>query len=173
MSLAFPRNRDCVVLFKGDAYGVAVSQTMAQTGWQGGQGVRWIDSPRDEFLVDFSDGLFGGFLLDGSAESGDRLISMTGQQPLYGYGVLCAGGWVISTRTFEVYTWASRQVGPLVPIVYTTGEDVLFSLRGLFTNEDEWTLSGDPRAPNIYTAARVVQVPTIENGGYITLETNL
>jgi hypothetical protein len=169
----FPRTRDCYVLFKGDAYPVAVSQSMATQGWQGGQGVRWIDSPQDEFLVDYSDGIYGGFLLWGSNESSDDLTSMTGAQPLYGYGTFCAGGWLIATRTYEKYTYASRQVGPLVPINYVVGVRVLFSIRGLFTIEDEWTPSGDPRAPNTFYIGSVVQAPSADNNNYIVLQTSI
>jgi hypothetical protein len=170
----FPRDRDCYVLSKGDSYTVSVSQVMAVQGWQGGQGVRWDDSPRDEFIVTFSDGIYGGFLLWGSNESSDQFTSITGSQPLYGYGTFCAGGWVIATRTFEQYTYASRQVGPLVPIIYTVGQRVLFSRRGFFTNEDEWSqIPLDPRRPNSYFVGNVVQAPVSENNNYITLQTSI
>lgn len=170
---SFPRDRDCYVLFKGDAYAVAVSQAMKTQGWQGGQGVKWIDSPRDEFLTTFSDGLYGGFMLWGSNEDSDTYASLTGNQPEYGFGVLCAGGWLISTRTFERYTWASRQVGPLVPLNYIVGERVRFSLRGYWTKEDEWSLSGDPRGSNGYFIGSVVQAPSADNNFYITLQTSI
>lgn len=169
----FPRERDCYVLFKGDAYPVAVSSQMRSAGWQGGQGVQWIDSPRDEFLVTFSDGLYGGFMLWGSNEDSDQYASLTGAQPLYGFGVLCAGGWLISTRTFERYTWASRQLGPLVELTYTVGERVRFSLRGFWTKEDEWALSGDPRGSNGYFVGSVVQAPSADNNYYLTLQTSI
>lgn len=170
----FPRTRDCFVLFKGDAYTVSVSQAMAAQGWQGGQGVQWVDSPNDEFLVTTSDGLYGGFMLWGSNEPSDQLVSMTGSQPLYGYGVLCAGGWLIATRTFEQYTYASRTGGgPLVPLVYRVGQRLVFSLRGYWTQEDEWTLSGDPRAPNGFFIGNIVQAPSPENNNYLTLQTSI
>lgn len=174
MDLAFPRTRDCYTLFKGDAYTVAIHPDMQRQGWQGGQGVRWVDSPRDEFMVTYSDGLYGGFLLWGSDESSDQFTAMTGNQPEYGFGVFCAGGWLISTRTFERYTYASRvSGGPLVENIYRVGERLLFSLRGLFTREDEWALSGDPRGSNGFYIAYVVQVPTPDNGYYITLQTSI
>ena len=159
--------------FKGDAYTVSVSQAMAAQGWQGGQGVQWDDSAQDEFIVTFSDGIYGGFMLWGSNEPSDQFTSMTGAQPIYGYGTFCAGGWIIATRTFEQYTYASRIGGPLVPIVYTVGQRVVFSLRGLFTNEDEWTPSGDPRAPNTYFIGSVIQAPAPENNNYIVLQTSI
>lgn len=166
------RTRDCVVLVKGDAYTVAVDAAMLAGGWQGGQGVCWVDSPRDEFLVSHSDGTYGGFVLWGSDESSDQWTAMTGEFVKYGYAVLCAGGWIISTTSYEKYTWASRQgPGPLVPIHYKVGERVLFSLRGYWTNEDEWTLSGDPRAPNGFYVANVVQNPQPYNNQYILLQT--
>jgi hypothetical protein len=171
-TLKFPRDRDCCVLFKGDAYPVAVSQAMTSQGWQGGQGVRWIDSPHDEFLVTFSDGSYGGFMLWGSNESSDILTSMTGSQAEYGYGTLCAGGWLIATRTVEIYTYTSRVgFGPLVRLNYRVGERVLFSLRGYWTKEDEWALSGDPRGPNGYYIGNVVQIPSPDNHDYIVIQT--
>ena len=92
----FPRDRDCYVIFKGDAYTVSVSKNMMLNGWQGGQGVRWVDSDIDEFIVDYSDGIYGGFMLWGSNESSDQYNSLTGNQPLYGFGTFCAGGWLIA-----------------------------------------------------------------------------
>jgi hypothetical protein len=47
----------------------------------------------------------------------------------------------------------------LVPNVYTPGTKLLFSLRGYPTPEDEWSLSGDPRAPNNLFIGRVIQPP--------------
>jgi len=174
LTLNFPRDRDCFVLFKGDAYPVAVSQDMMSQGWHGGQGVRWIDSPRDEFLVTFSDGLYGGFMLWGSNEPSDVLTSLTGSQAEYGYGTFCSGGWVIATKTVELYTYASRTgPGPLVRLNYQVGERVRFSLRGFWTKEDEWTLSGDPRGSNGYYIGNVVQAPSPDNNDYIVIQTSI
>jgi hypothetical protein len=168
------RTRDVVVLFKGDAYSVAIDPAMRANGWAGGQGVRWVNSPRDEFMVSYSDGLYGGFLLWGSDEDSDKYTAMTEQQPTYGYAIMCAGGWLISTPTFEWYTYASRTGGgPLVRNSYVVGERLVFSLRGLFTREDEWSLAGDPRAPNQWYVASVVQVPTAANNWYMTLQTSI
>lgn len=165
------RTRDCVVFFKGDAYAVATSPAMNLGGWTGGQGVMWFDSPKDEFAVTYSDGLYGGFTLWGSNESSDLFTSLTGSQPQYGYTVICAGGWLLSTSTFERYTYASRQAGPLVPIPYMEGQRLIFSLRGLWTIEDEWALSGDPRGSNGYFIANVVQAPSLKNNNYLTIQT--
>jgi len=172
----FNPTRDVVVLFKGDSYSVAVDSAMQAGGWIGGQGVKWIDSPKDEFLTTYSDGLYGGFMLWGSNESSDQYVATEEQQPKYGYGTFCAGGWLIQTRAFERFTYASRTGGgPLVPITYVLGERLVFSLRGLWTKEDEWTLSGDPRAPNGYYCASVVDVPQPNARGvyYITLQTSI
>lgn len=171
----FPRERDCYVLFKGDTYTVAVSSAMATQGWQGGQGVKWDDSPIDEFIVTFSDGIYGGFMLWGSNESSDQFVSMTGNQPLYGFGTFCAGGWIIATRTFEQYTYASRiGGGPLVPIVYTVGQRILFSRRGYWSIEDEWSQAPlDPRRPNTFFVGSVVQLPLPINNNYIVLQTSI
>jgi hypothetical protein len=125
-------------------------------------------------MVDVSDGTYGGFLLWGSDESSDQWTAMTGQQVAYGYGVLCSGGWVIATATYEKYTWTSRQgPGPLVPNVYRVGERLVFSLRGYWTREDEWTLSGDPRAPNTYYIANVIQTPQPYNNYRVQLQTSI
>lgn len=165
------RTRDCVVFFKGDSYAVTADAAMLQNGWTGGQGVRWVDSAVDEFKVSYSDGLFGGFFLWGSNESSDQLVSFIQNQLTYDYGVLCLGGWLISTITYEKYTYASRQAGPLVPINYQEGQRLRFSLRGFWTTEDEWTLSGDPRAPNGFFCGYVSQAPKALNGGYLGIQT--
>lgn len=168
------RTRDCVVFFKGDSYTVTISDSMRRNGWTGGQGVAWVDAPTDEFVVDYSDGLYGGFLLWGSDESSDQLVSTTMQQPTYGYGVFCAGGWLMSTISYEKYTYASRTGGgPLVPVVYTPGVRLRFSLRGLWTTEDEWALSGDPRAPNGFYIGSVVEAPSDLTKFYLTLQTSI
>lgn len=174
--MELPRTRDVVTLFKGDAYTVMLDDLLRTGGWQGGQAVMWKDTPLDEFLVTYSDGLYGGLLLWGSNESSDQYVSTFEQQPTYGYGTLCLGGWLIMTRTFEEYTYASRTGGgPLVPITYTVGERLLFSLRGWWTNEDEWTLSGDPRGSNGYFVGSVVQTPAANAEGvkYITVQTSI
>jgi len=163
------RTRDAVVFVKGATITVATSDAMNDAGWPGAQGVKWADSTEDEFQVDFSDGERAGFLLVGSNESSDVLTGMVGQQPTYGYSVLCSGTWVLSTTTFEEFTLASRGGGPLVPITYTANEPLYFSLRGLWTNEDEWTIDGDPRAPNEFFVGKVVQPPSTVTNGYLTL----
>ena len=155
------RTRDCVILKKGDTFTVTITDRMAQNGWVGGQGVQYASRGQDELLVDYSDGLYAGFILFGSNEDSDLYTAMTGNQPAYRYVVIGAGGWVIMTRAYEKYTWASRQGGgPLVPLVYTESDRLVYSLRGYFTKEDEWTLSGDPRGANDYYIAFVAQVPT-------------
>ena len=167
------RTRDVVTLFKGDAYPVSLSDAMVASGWAGGQGVQWADSPLDEFMVTFSDGLYGGFLLWGSNEAQDQYVGQVTSQQKYRYGTLCAGGWIISTSTYEKYTYASRLVGPLVPITYAVRDRLVFSLRGLWTKEDEWTLSGDPRGANTYYIANVIQVPSAANNNYLMLQTSI
>ena len=168
------RTRDLVVLFKGDSYPVMIDDTMKANGWAGGQGVQWTDAPIDEFMVTYSGGIYGGFLLWGSNESSDQFTAITGQQVAYGYAILCAGGWLISTSIYERYTYASRHgLGPLVPNIYTVGERLVFSNRGLFTREDEWTASLDPRKPNTYYIANVVEVPSADNNWFITVQTSI
>jgi hypothetical protein len=161
--------RDVDVLFAGDKYTVSVSENMKRLGWVGGQGVMWVDSDRDEFLVDFSTGLYGGFCLWGSNEVPDSLTSMTRSQALYGYTVICAGGWLVRTSTYEKYTWASRQGGgPLVPIDYQVGERLVFSSRGYWTPE-----TNDGGGLNEYYVGSIVQAPSITNNWRLTIQSSI
>lgn len=164
------RSRDVIVFFKGDTFTPVIDADMRLGGWVGGQGVRWTDPGRDEFKVTYSDGLYAGFMLYGSDESADRFTAATLNQVAYAAGTMGSGGWLISTVAYEKYTYASRQFGPLVPIVYTSGDRLLFSLRGYWTNEDEWTLSSDPRAPNGYYIGFCSQVPI---NGYMTIQVSI
>jgi hypothetical protein len=168
------RTRDVIVFFKGATVTVDVPQATATAGWQGGQGFQWVPPVGDQLLATISDGLYGGFALWGSDESSDQFTGMTRNQPTYRYVVLGAGGWMISTTSYEKYTYASRTFGgPLVPIVYSASDRLVFSLRGFFTREDEWTLSGDPRAPNNYFIAFVVQKPTPERNAFMTIQVSI
>jgi hypothetical protein len=169
------RDRDVIVFSKASAFTVMIDATMKSKGWQGGQGVQWAASTvnSDTFIVTFSDGIPAGFLLWGSNESSDQFISYTQNQPTYQFASYCFGPWVFSTRTFEQYTYASRQAGPLVPLTYTAGEPLLFSLRGFWTKEDEWALSGDPRAPNEFIAGSVAQVPSSLNNNYLGVQAQM
>lgn len=166
------RGRDCVVHVKGDSITVVVNQAMVTGGWTGGQGVKWVDDPTDEFVVTYSDGPFGGFLVWGSDEPSDRFTAMSGQFPYYRHGVMLFGGNVISTISFEKYTYASRiGGGALTPLTYSAQDQLFLSLRGLWTKEDEWALSGDPRAPNDKPTGVVVQPPKVSNKQFMTIQT--
>lgn len=167
------RTRDLIIFEKGDTLPVVVSSAMVSGEWAGGQGVAWTTSSRDEFSVTYSDGVANGFMLWGSDEVSDRFTAMTRTQPNYRYGVVGFGGWLISTRNFEAYTYASRVTPPNVALSYAVNDQVYFSLRGLFTKEDEWTLSGDPRAPNTNVVGIVVQPPSTATNGYLTLQLRL
>ncbi len=167
------RTRNCVILYKGDTFTVSINATLATLGWLGGQGVTWAAATKDDFLVAPTDGGPGGFLLWGSDEPSDQYTAQTQNQPLYRFAVMGVGGWIFMTSTYERYTYASRQAGPLVPITYTENDRLMFSLRGYWTNEDEWTLSGDPRAPNENVVGFVVQKPTAVTDQYLTVQTIL
>ncbi len=168
------RTRDVIIFDKGKAFTVNVDLTMAVNGWQGGQGVQYTPPPLDEPFVTFSDGYAAGFVLWGSDESSDEFTSMTRNQPTYKFVTIGAGSWVIATRTFEQFTYASRTGGgPLVPIVYNASDRLVFSLRGLWTKEDEWTLSGDPRAPNKFYLGYVIQTPIPARDNYMTIQVSI
>jgi hypothetical protein len=167
------RGRDCVVFLKGDAHTVAVSEAMVQGGWAGGQGVQWADSTIDELIVTYSSGLYGGFLIWGSNESADEYVSSTRNQLTYKQAVLMSGRALLSTSTYERYTYASRiGGGPLVPLVYQPHDILYFSLRGLWTKEDELTLSVNSNAPAFFTGF-VAQIPKPNNQFYLGIQTSL
>jgi len=151
------RTRDLIVLVKGASLTVSADAALVGGGWPGGQGAMWADSPKDEFLVTYGDGVRGaGFALWGSDEDADKFTGITEHQIAYGFITIGAGSWIILTSSFERFTLAS---GRTVPITYTEGDKLLWSLRGLFTNEDEWTVSADPRAPNEFYVGHVAQAP--------------
>lgn len=168
------RSRDLIVFSKGTTFTVDVTETVAVQGWQGGLGFQWVPPVGDQMLAAISDGLYGGFALFGSDESADQFVSSTRNQPTYRYVVLGAGGWLIATSGYEKYTYASRVgPGPLVPLVYTASDRLVFSLNGKWTREDEWSLSGDPRAPNKYYIGFVVQRPVPERNDYLTIQVSI
>lgn len=173
--MEIPRTRDVITLVKGSANPAMVNATMAGNGWPGGQGVTWVDDPTgDNFRVTYSDGTYGGFLLWGSDESADQFIAFTRSQPTYQYAIVCTGTWIISTSTYEKYTYTSRVgPGPLVPNVFNVGDRLRFSLRGYFTPEDEWSLSGDPRAPNGLLIGQIIQPPRTNNSFFLMLQTSI
>jgi hypothetical protein len=169
-----PRTRECVALFKDDCYAVACDSVMVAQGWQGGQGVMWTPSPNGLPTVTLSNGYYAGFALWGSNEASDQHTAQTGQFLAYRYVVIGSGGWIIMTQAYEHYTWASRTGGgPLVPITYNAGDRLLFSLRGLWSIEDEWSLSADSRAPNNYFIGSVVQAPRAANNLFMTIQTGI
>jgi hypothetical protein len=159
---------------KGATFTVPVTSRSATLGWKGGQFFQWITSPEDQMLADLSDGLYGGFALWGSDEISDKYTSMTGNQPAYKYVTLGVGGWLVATVAYEKYTYLSRTGGgPLVPIDYHVNDRLRISLQGLLTKEDEFTLSGDARAPNNFFVSFVAQRPIPERNGYITVQVSI
>jgi len=166
------RGRDCTIFIKGDTYAVTVDSALLANGWVGGQGVQWVDSDTDERVVTYSKGLYGGILIWGSDEQGDRYTAMTQQQLVYSTAVMMVGRGLISTLAYEKYTYASRLMGPLVPIVYMPHDILYLSLRGYWTNEDELTLSSDPLAPCFFTGF-VAQVPKVNNQFQLGIQTSM
>lgn len=166
------RSRDCVVFIKDSAYTVAISDEMVAGGWPGGQGVQWSGSVRDEFQVTYARGKSAGFLVWGSNEIGDDFTSMTRNQPHWRFATMIEGSALMATSSFERYTISSRLGGPLVPISYSVNQPLYFSLRGLWTNEDELTIISDPQAPSVQTGY-VVQPPKVTNLNFLSIQTTL
>lgn len=168
------RSRDCVVFFYGDRQTVTVDQAMVTGGWPGGQGVRWVNASAgvDDRIVTYSNGLYGGFLIYGSDETGDQFTSMTRQQPYWRYATMFSGGCLISTSSYEKYTYASRLAGPLVSLVYLPNDILYFSLRGLWTKENELSLSGDPLAPAFFVGF-VAQIPKPVNNFFLGVQSSM
>ena len=167
------RGRDCLVLFAGDRQTVAVDAAMVQTGWPGGQGVQWVDVAADVRTVTYSTGLYGGFLIWGSDEIADRYTALTRNQLVYAEATMLSGGCLMLTTSYERYTWASRTGGgPLVSLVYGANDVLYLSLRGLWTREDELTLSGSALAPAFFTGF-VAQVPKASNAGFLGIQTSM
>jgi len=163
------RGRDCVIFGKGEVYAVEVDVTMLAGGWAGGTGVQWVDSTSELPVVSYSNGLYGGFLIFGSDESADQYVSSTLNQITYSTGVFAAGNSIISTSTYEKYTYASRIGGGiLVPLVYMPGNPLYFSKRGLWTKEQE----GTPLGPNFFTGF-VIQIPQKFNQYFLGIQTSL
>lgn len=165
------RTRDVVVFYKDITITADVTAEMAREGWKGGQAFNWTSSgDEDRLLVTKSDGVAAGFALWGSDESSDQFTAMTRNQPAYQYVVLAAGGWLISTSSYERHTYASRQSGPLVPIAYAPGDRLFFSLRGFWTVENELALSGDPRGSDGNFYGVVTQKPTAGRSWYLGVQ---
>jgi hypothetical protein len=163
------RGRDCVIFGKAEIYTVGIDDVMLAGGWDGGTGVTWVDSLSEIPMVSYSNGLYGGFLIFGSSETADQYVSSTQNQLAYGRGVIATGNAVISTSTYERYTYASRVSGGfLVSLVYTPGEPLYFSKRGLWTNEKEGTPLGD----NFFTGF-VMQAPSKTNQFFLGIQTSL
>ena len=166
------RTRDLILFAKGDNYTAVPGPIMRSTGWRGGQAVRWVTGVNDEITVELSDGRYGAVILYGSDELADMHTGMSGSQITAKWITTAPGGSLISTSSYEKYTWASRQAGPLVPLVYTYNQILYFSLNGNWTNEDEATLSGAAWAPNFFTGF-VAQVPKALNNFFLGVQTDL
>lgn len=169
------RSRDLVLFCKGDAHVVQVSAEMIVGGWAGGTGVMWIDSPHPEPVVSYSNGLFGGFMLYGSDESADQFKSDTRRQLVHPQSaVMMAGSAIISTSSYERYTYGSRLAGgALTPLVYEVRDPLYFSRRGLWTKEDEASLGvALPFAP-AFSCGVVMAVPSSLNQFFLGIQTIL
>lgn len=130
--------RDLVLMVKGDSFTVQVADELAQTGWAGGQFVKYTTPVGGFPTVNQADGRYCGFFIFGSDEQADQFTSMTQQNTLYNYAVLQFGGNVFYTRTFEELGYLARNgLGPAVPLVYTPNQFLYISENGKITNENE------------------------------------
>lgn len=167
------RSRDLVGFVKGETQTVAVDNALASSGWPGGQGVRWTTATAsDERVVTYSDGRYGGILIWGSDEEGDRFTSTTRQQPHYRYATLWSGGCLVATSSYERYTYTSRVSGPLVPLTYAAQDTLYLSLRGLWTNENELDITASLLGP-APAAGVVAQVPKALNRNFLGIQTTM
>jgi hypothetical protein len=165
--------RDCQVIFKSVSTTVTVDAAMLQGGWPGGQGVQWVNSAADERTVTYSKGLYGGILIWGSDEDADKHLAVSRNQIVGQSATMLYGGNLILTTTYERYTWASRTGGgPLIPLNYGINDFLYLSLRGLFTKEDELTLSGDALAPAFF-GGFVAKLPRASNGSMMAIQTSM
>lgn len=167
------QTRDCVALVVDASLPVLVDDAMAAGGWVGGTGVSWSSATSDTFLVSYSDGAPGGFLLWGSNEDSDQYVAYQANQPTYKFAQACFGSWVISTVAFEQYTLESRLLRPLAENTFVVGQRLRFSLRGLFTPQDEWLISADPRGSNGNEIGMIIQAPSSRNNYHLMLQTAL
>lgn len=166
------RSRDLIIYHKGDTLPVSLNASLLSSGWVGGQGVSWRSGALDRWTVGPSEGQYGGFLLWGSDESADQYTSLTRAQVVYGTAVLGYGGWLISTTTYERYTYASRiGGGPLVALTYAPNDVLYFSLRGYWTKEQELVLSGSSVPSN--PCGRVASPPKAANHFWLGVHTAL
>ncbi len=169
------RGRDCILFGKGDSIVVTVGPEMIAKGWAGGTGVMWVDSLRQEPVVTYSNGLYGGFMLYGSDESADQYKSDTRRQLVHPQsGVMMAGTAILSTSSYERYTYVSRASGAsLVPLVYAPRDPLYFSRRGLWTVEDEASLGAAlPFAPASIVGF-VTGVPSPVNQYFLGIQSTL
>lgn len=169
-----PRNRDCIILVKDATFPVAISSSLLEAGWTGGTGVQWtgVNTGTRHFEVSLGYGNASGFLLSGSAESGDQFTSMTGTVVNYRVSAMGAGGTVLSTLSFESFTLASRLALGAVPLSYTENTPLFMSVRGRWTTEDELSILGDPLAP-APQLGWVTQVPSALTNYFLGVRTTL
>jgi hypothetical protein len=168
------RGRDLVLFGKGDSHVVTVNAEMIEGGWAGGTGVTWVDSSHAEPVVGYSNGLFGGFMLYGSDESADQYKSDTRRQLAHPQSaVMMSGTAIISTSSYERYTYASRVSGSLEPLVYAARDPLYFSRRGLWTKEDESSQGSVlPFAP-AFSCGVVMATPSAVNQYFLGIQTLL
>lgn len=175
--------RDLVVFYKGDTITAQVADSLAASGWQGGQFGRWIFDPSGFPTLAMADGRYCGFYLFGSSEAGDQYTAMTDQNTYYKYVVLGFGGNVFYTKTFEQYGYLARNgLGPMVPLVYAPQQVLYISENGKITNENESDLAtygahnfpdGSAVPDMSFTFFGICAVPPMaKTNQYICIQTN-
>lgn len=174
--------RDLILLHKGDSITPAISASLAASGWDGGQFVRWTDAGNGELTVTLANGVYCGFMPFGSEEAGDGYVSITGQNPRYKYVSMYFGGNVFYTRTFETQTYIARNgLGPAAALTYTANQALYVSENGKITNQDESDLAVNPgglfpdgtpiTVPFVFFGVCAVP-PSSASRNYIAVQTN-
>lgn len=115
-----------------------ITNSLAASGWQGGQFCRWVTDPSGQPTVDIADGRHCAFFPFGSNETGDQLTSITTQSVTYKFVTIFFGGNVFYTSVYEQYGYEARNgLGPMTPLVYLPNNPLFVSENGKITPEDE------------------------------------
>lgn len=137
MNLINRLNRQFVYLKPGNTLSAQASTAMLASGWLGGQFARWVDNGSGELCLDIADGRWVGYLPVGSAEVGDKWVSMSTAARTYGVVTLMYDSCLFYTSTYETIGYIERHGGAPAPLTYTSQCPLYISENGKITTEDE------------------------------------